>query len=140
VLLESSYFHFKTDIAVGSDQKLEIKFLDEDNKYVSAIMIFFESIIKYKLDRCMKRKKRLPLSQQVLKDENKLWTIEKRGHKLIFSCNDLKLIDDAVSGDECQDKKWEVWGKKVVRVRMDRSGQKADTTSTSYHIGINLFA
>jgi len=133
VFLEACHLHVKTSIAVDSGKKLEIRFFNESSEFVSGITILFESKSKYKLDKCMKKSR--PFDTHVPTELHRLWSIEKRGLRIIVSCNGVEVLDFTATSETCNDKKWNAltWGSNVVQMKFDRS--KKIEEPTLYHFG-----
>ena len=134
VSLETSYLHLKTSSSLGSGHKLEVQFFDEDQEFVSGITILFVSKTgKFQLDKCMKRSR--PFDMSIPVEDNRLWSIKKRGYRIIVSCNGLRVLDVTASSETCNDKKWNsvTWGRKVVGMKLERS--KNNNEKLFYYIG-----
>ena len=121
VSLEACYLHVKTSIAVKknrkSGKKLEILFFNESYEFVSGITILFEWKSEYKLDKCMKKSR--PFDTHVPTELHRLWSIEKRGMRIIVSCNGVKVLDFTATSKTCDDEKWNAlsWGSNVVEMK-----------------------
>ena len=134
VSLETFYLHLKTSSSLDSGHKLEVQFFDEDQEFVSGITIFFVSKTgKFQLEKCMKKSR--PFDTTITAGDNRLWSIEKRGYRMIVSCNGLRVLDVTASSETCNDKKWNsvIWGRKIVWMKLDRS--KNNSEETFYHTG-----
>ena len=135
VSLETSYLHLKTSSGVDSGHKLEVRFFDEDQEFVSGITISFVSVTgKFQLDnKCMKKSR--PFDMSIPVEDNRLWSIKKRGYRIIVSCNGLIVLDVTASSETCNDKKWNsvTWGRKVVGMKLERS--KNNNEKLFYYIG-----
>ena len=126
--------HLKTSSSLGSGHKLEVQFFDEDQEFVSGITILFVSKTgKFQLDKCMKKSR--PFDTTITAGDNRLWSIEKRGYRMIVSCNGLRVLDVTATSETCNDKKWNsvTWGRKIVWIKLDQS--KNNSEETFYHTG-----
>ena len=132
VSLETSYLHLKTSSSLGSGHKLEVQFFDEDQEFVSGITILFVSKTgKFQLDKCMKRSR--PFDMSIPVEDNRLWSIKKRGYRIILSCNGLRVLDVTASSETCNNAEYISWEQNVVEMKFDRS--KNSEEATFYYLG-----
>ena len=122
--------HFKSEVDNGG--KLEVNFLDEEGDLASGITITFKSRDRYQLSNCMQQSR--PFDSERLSKENRLWTIEKRGYRIIVSCNGLRVLDVTASSETCTDDDYSRWGHTIVDMTFDRS--KSGVEATFYHLGV----
>ena len=127
--MESSFIHFKTDVKNGV--RLDIKFFDEEGDQASGITISFKSRDEYQLSNCMKKSR--PFDTEALSKDNRLWSIEKRGYRIVVSCNGLRVLDVTASSETCNNAEYISWEQNVVEMKFDRS--KNSEEATFYYLG-----
>ena len=112
-------------------------FFDEDGVQASGITISFKSRYEFQLSNCMQKSR--PFDSELRSKDNRLWTIEKRGYRMIVSCNGIIVIDVTASTETCTDVEYSSWGHNVVEMTFDQS--KSSEEGTLYYLGIytNLF-
>ena len=118
--LETSYLHFRID---SSDESQEYVAFKGEGEWIS---ISFQSKItdnrlryEYKVNHCMKNFLAFPTT--VPAEWHKIWTIVKRGLRIVVYCNGKKVLDATLSSSICdnpvQADTWrEQWGQKATKV------------------------
>ena len=133
VNLETSYFHVKTNSAVGSNDWTWIVYFDIMNmmRRAGGIVIWFVSpSAGYGLLNC--QDDLYPFPPTLPTQLEKQWTIEKRGYRTRVFCNKVQVADITVSNVTCQESDWETyWSREVSGMEFN----KWDEASEAYHIG-----
>ena len=137
VYLDTINLHLKTYSKLGSGDVTVIKFEDpEMNRYSGGIQIKFSGGgLEYQLTFCSNLTA-FPVSVPTTRD--KVWTIQKRGYRIVVFCNGKVVLNITVSSDTCDDPEYsEIWESLYWKRQVDKFYfvPKKSKASLFYYIG-----
>ena len=121
--LETSPLQIKTDSLIGSDERIVIRLIfDDDTNSYSFFSIIFSSPPSYRFHKCMVEDSTVKYDWPPV--NNKVWTIKKTTSAITILCNGGVVLYFALSENNC-DSLQPIWKENVARIRF------ADTDSAS---------
>ena len=136
--LESSYLYLKTTSAVGSNDVILLLYYDEVGNTAGGFHVVFEDGgTSYGLANCFNNV--IFFSQNLPTEDDKHWVIEKRGHKTVVYCNDVKVGELVASSETCDhpgvtDIWATIWDRKVAKIKFTTYSEY-DSAVDSFYIG-----
>ena len=131
--LDTSSLHLTTNSATGSGDKTVIWYYnDEKGLPAGGIIIYFTSVVKYRLVQCQRGPRTFPV--RIPSEQDKHWVIEKHGYRTVVLCNSQQVLDITTSPETCDSYSntfATYWGREVTSIKFPSSW---DTASDVYYI------
>ena len=124
---------------MGSDDRIQVTYYDEEETSAGGIIILFGSPVSYTLRYCQIANISLP------EEMDRHWVIEKRGYTIVMFCNGRLVVNTTLSNEECEryGNGWiDHWRRdgNGISVRLESGVSKSTAMSQSYYIGWYLVA
>ena len=125
--LETTPLAIKTDVKIGSDKTIDVRFHGDDDEVIGSIVIAIKSSLTYKLGQCMLNFADFREPVELKGSGDDIWVISKQELSISVILNREVILQKTLSGSFCdnnnlnQDWIW-YWEKEVRKVSFANIG------------------
>ena len=125
--LETTPLAIKTDVKIGSDKTIDLRFHGDDDKVIGSIVIAMKESLTYRLGQCMDGFQDIDSEDPVVLTGDDIWVISKQGLSISIILNGEVILEKTLSVSLCnsnflaEDWNW-YWEKEVRKVSFAKIG------------------